>query len=94
MVDNAVITDNIRDMASVGAPLGVTIFGTQIALKSDLLMILYFISVSCGILWMVASFIYKVHNNRKQSKAHDLDIQERELRIKRELMEIERLENA
>ena len=91
MVDNSVINENMRDMATVGAPAGITIFGYPLA---ESLPLLYFISVTCSIVWLIASFIYKVHSNRKQARAHELDIKERELRIKREEMEIARLTNG
>ena len=89
MVDNNAISENMRDMATVGAPVGFTIFGYPLA---ETLPLLYFISVTSGIVWMLVSAIYRVHKGKKESRAHELDIKERELRIKREELEIAALQ--
>ena len=89
MVDNNAISENIRDMATVGGPVGFTIFGYPLA---ETLPTLYFVSVTLGILLMLVSGIYRVHKGKKDARAHELDVQERELRIQREKLEIARLQ--
>jgi len=92
MVETSAINENLRDIATIGGPVGVTVVGGFTI--ADWLPPLYLASVALGIVLMLVSGIYRIHKGRKDAKAHELDIRERELRIKREELEIARLQDG